>query len=234
MSYCHASMVVSLSCLQRPAMTTVLCLTLELLSSLLLMWCWATWGHLIVLLSSGRLQLKVKGQLTFLSCMKVICLLFFCMGACQLVLSPLHQVPCFHCLLCLLSHCIFLNSPSLSRNALPLLLAQVKVQSSPPPSWSSLSVIPLSSQHSQGKVYWSLSNARVPLKVKVNERKAFCWTTKPNVALVGGASIIQSCQTTGHTHPATQGGKLWVLWKKVRTEGLSQMGDSLQFRGCSC
>lgn len=163
--------------------------------------------------------------------MRVICLLFFCMGVCQAILFPLHQVPCFHCLHCLLLHSIFLKFPPISSHALPLLLVHVKVQSSHPPSWSSLSVIPLSSHSSHGKVYWSFGNARVPLKVKVNERKAFCWTTKPNFALVRGASIIQSCQTMGHSHPATLGGKMWILWKKVRTEGLSHMDDPSQFRG---
>lgn len=194
------------------------CLALEFLSSLLPMRCWAAWGHLVVFLSSGRLLLSIKGQFAFLSCVTVICLFFFCMGACQLALSALHQTPCFHCLCCLLLHLIFLNSPfplqqgnTPTCHALPLLFAQVMAWSSPPPSWSSLSVIPLSSKPSQGKLYWSLGNAQVPLKVKVNERKAFCWTTKPNFALVGGPSIIQSRQTSGAHSSGDTGGKMWIL-----------------------
>lgn len=99
------------------------------------------------------------------------------------------------------------------------------------PSWSSLSVSLLSSQASQGKVYWSLGNARVPLKVKVNKSKASCRTTKPNSASGGGASIIQSCQTMGHTHPVTVGGKMWTIRKKVSTERPSHIGESSQPRG---
>jgi hypothetical protein len=63
--------------------------------------------------------------------------------------------------------------------------------------WSSLSVSFLSSQTSQGKFYWSLGNAWVPLKVKVNKSKASCWTTKPSSPLVGGNQLFRAVRLWG-------------------------------------
>lgn len=83
----------------------------------------------------------------------------------------------------------------------------VTAQSSLPSSWSSLSVRLLSSQTGQGKLYWSLRNARVPLKVKVNKSKASFWTTRPKPDFSMQGINYWAVSSQGTLHPVMPSGK---------------------------
>ena len=85
--------------------------------------------------------------------------------------------------------------------------------------WSSLSVRLLSAQTGQGKFYWSLCNARAPLKVKVNKSIASCWTTGPKPDFYAWG--INYSELSDHRALATWGcrlGKGQKITGKVRVQ----------------